>query len=345
MMQLLRYDEFKTELLNGIKNCIPDAYKKYSIEIHKIKKSNQSLDGICMLDKTKHTAVSPVIYAEGLYNSYIGGTNMENIIKTASDLLFGSFVKIGDKMSSKIAFLVKLGSVIFDFLPHAKKYGFTTLMPIRDRVRCACYIAKYITKDMFNNTPPPRTHLYFASRGLKFDEVISVGHAPTALVPPAESEQFSCRFCHKYVSDTNIFWTEPFTSLDVAPELPSAVDLNQYKIAALYKFCNNNGLYLNEQIDLLRKYETLKNAIFDDYHNGYDCLKSHFAALRKEFKALDNMTDDQIEAIFASAAVDDLVADSGNVLQTVLAAAPIPLHPPKDVIQLSMFEGDHYAVE
>ena len=248
-----------------------------------------------------------------------------------------SGIKPGDVRSNEWGYL--------DFVPYRKKFGFCSISEIEDREKCAVYVSKYITKDMFNSTPPPRTHLYFASRGLKFDEVISVGHAPTALVPPANSEQFSCRFCHKFVSDTNIFWTEPFTSLDVAPELPSAVDLNQYKIAALYKFCNNNGLYLNDQTDLLRKYESMKKAIFDDYHNGYDCLKSHFAALRKEFKALDSMTDDQIEAIFASAAVDDFVADTGNLLQISSAAASIPLHPPKDVIQLSMFEGDHYAVE
>ena len=95
-MQLLKYDEFKTELLKGISACIPGAYKNYSVEIHRIKKQNQSLDGICMLDKNEHTAVSPVIYAEGLYNSYIDGTSIEDIIKTASDLLFGSFTTASD---------------------------------------------------------------------------------------------------------------------------------------------------------------------------------------------------------------------------------------------------------
>ena len=93
-----------------------------------------------------------------------------------------------------------------DFVPYRKKFGFCSISEIEDREKCAVYVSKYITKDMFNSTPPPRTHLYFASRGLKFDEVISVGHAPTALVPPAESVQFSCQFCHKYVSDSNIFW-------------------------------------------------------------------------------------------------------------------------------------------
>ena len=67
------------------------SYKNYSIEVHRIKKLNQCLDGICMLDKTEHTAVSSVIYAEELYNSYIDGTSMEEVIKTATDLLLGYF--------------------------------------------------------------------------------------------------------------------------------------------------------------------------------------------------------------------------------------------------------------
>ena len=80
-----------TELLSGIKANVPDAYKNYSIEVHRIKKLNQCLDGICMLDKNEHTAVSPVIYAEELYNSYIDGTSLEEVIKTATDLLFENF--------------------------------------------------------------------------------------------------------------------------------------------------------------------------------------------------------------------------------------------------------------
>ena len=79
-----------TELLNGIKAGVSDAYKGYSVEMHRVKKLNQCLDGICMLDKSEHTAVSPVIYAEELYNN-IDGTSLEEVIKTATDLLFGNF--------------------------------------------------------------------------------------------------------------------------------------------------------------------------------------------------------------------------------------------------------------
>ena len=91
MTHLLKYEDFKTALLNGIKNSLPIKYGNHSVELHRITKGNQTFDGICMLDKNEHIAISPVIYAEELYNSYIDGTSMDKVIKTATDLLFGNF--------------------------------------------------------------------------------------------------------------------------------------------------------------------------------------------------------------------------------------------------------------
>ena len=90
-MQLLRYDEFKTELLNGIKNCVPDTYKHYNIDLYRIKKLNQTLDGICMLDKSAEKAVSPVIYADELYGEYIKHGDIGITIKLAVDMLISHF--------------------------------------------------------------------------------------------------------------------------------------------------------------------------------------------------------------------------------------------------------------
>ncbi len=91
MTHLLKYEDFKTALLNGIKNSLPIKYRNHSVELHRITKGNQTFDGICMLDKNENTAISLVVYAEELYNSYIDGTSMEKVVKTATDLLFGNF--------------------------------------------------------------------------------------------------------------------------------------------------------------------------------------------------------------------------------------------------------------
>lgn len=228
----------------------------------------------------------------------------------------------------------------FDFVPYRKKYGFCSISTIEDREKCACYVSKYITKDMFNTTPPPRTHLYFCSRGLKYDEVISCGAAPAAFVPSSDCVETSFVYCKKYFCSRNIFNVVPFTQLDAAPDLPSADVIDKLKIASLYKFCNANGIYLNEKTNLLRKYDSLKSVIADDIFNGYDVLRKHFAELRALYHEYDSLTEDDIAAIFAAGAVDDLYSDDHTVLQNDSAAVGSPPQLPEPVIQLSFLEDD-----
>ena len=91
---MLKYDEFKAKLVNGIKNNIPKEYKNYSIELHSIKKLNQSLDGICILDKNADTVVSPVIYADELYGEYIKTDNLDTTIMLAVNMLIEHFTSL-----------------------------------------------------------------------------------------------------------------------------------------------------------------------------------------------------------------------------------------------------------
>ena len=90
-MQLLKYEDFKTELLGGIKRCVPEKYKGYSIEMHRIPKDSEILDGICIHDKSASKAVSPVIYADDFYKKYTDGEKLDAVIGDAATLLFGYF--------------------------------------------------------------------------------------------------------------------------------------------------------------------------------------------------------------------------------------------------------------
>ena len=90
-MQLLKYEDFKAELIGGIKRCIPEKYKGYSIEMHRIPKNSQTLDGICIHDRSASKAVSPVIYADDFYKKYTDGEKLDAVIDNAATLLFGYF--------------------------------------------------------------------------------------------------------------------------------------------------------------------------------------------------------------------------------------------------------------
>lgn len=59
----------------------------------------------------------------------------------------------------------------FDWPAYREKFGFCSLAPIRDRVSCAFYVLKYITKDMGESAIDVGLHLYYASRGLNRSEL------------------------------------------------------------------------------------------------------------------------------------------------------------------------------
>lgn len=79
---------------------------------------------------------------------------------------------------------IKAGEEVYTWPAYQAKYGWCTLEPIKDRDRCASYIAKYVTKAMRDSAPAgalagdkkegfkelsfrPGAKMYFASHGLQ----------------------------------------------------------------------------------------------------------------------------------------------------------------------------------
>lgn len=65
----------------------------------------------------------------------------------------------------------------FNWLPYSKKFGFCSLGAIRDDVRTALYITKYITKSIATEDNDKRLNksLYYCSQGLKVAEKVKEG--------------------------------------------------------------------------------------------------------------------------------------------------------------------------
>lgn len=61
--------------------------------------------------------------------------------------------------------LVKGG--FLNWTDYGEKFGFCSLGKIRDPIKVAFYIAKYITKELGDNIRGRGSHMYFVSRGLK----------------------------------------------------------------------------------------------------------------------------------------------------------------------------------
>lgn len=68
------------------------------------------------------------------------------------------------------------GQRVFDWPAYRERFGWVTVEPIRDRDRCASYIAKYVTKAIGELSLCACSHMYYASQGLQRAELLAVGH-------------------------------------------------------------------------------------------------------------------------------------------------------------------------
>ncbi len=80
-----------------------------------------------------------------------------------------------DRLPIKLLKRVKEFGDVYNWEWYSRKFGFTTLTPIRDRAATTAYITKYITKQMTIEALDSGAHLYYASIGLKRADVIYAG--------------------------------------------------------------------------------------------------------------------------------------------------------------------------
>ena len=58
---------------------------------------------------------------------------------------------------------------------YSKRFGHTTLTPIRSAAACSAYVTKYVTKDLLSHNLDRNAHSYYASIGLKGADTIAEG--------------------------------------------------------------------------------------------------------------------------------------------------------------------------
>ena len=83
--------------------------------------------------------------------------------------------RIGEKMSSEMAYLIKSGRSIYQWPSISDKFGFNTLEPIQNKEAVTKYVTKYVTKDISRSVSEVGAHLYYHSRGLNQKKSIKQG--------------------------------------------------------------------------------------------------------------------------------------------------------------------------
>ena len=94
---MLKYDEFKNEMIKRIKDYVPEKYKAYDIEVTKVNKINESLDALCLIDRSKKVNTSPVVYIDNMYTYYTSCKNIDMVLKKAADIITEGFNMVTDK--------------------------------------------------------------------------------------------------------------------------------------------------------------------------------------------------------------------------------------------------------
>ena len=91
MITMLKYDEYKTEIINRIQDYVPDKFKNYTVELTKVNKVNESFDALCFIDKNKSVNTSPVVYIDILYSYYADCKNIELVLRNAANIITEGF--------------------------------------------------------------------------------------------------------------------------------------------------------------------------------------------------------------------------------------------------------------
>nr|WP_325200648.1 hypothetical protein [Oscillibacter sp.] len=99
---------------------------------------------------------------------------------------------LNERIPRRIKELLRSGRQIYDWPVYRQSFGYVTVEAIRDPMRCASYITKYITKDLLQSSVSLNAHVYYCSHGLKRAELLRFG----PVVKELETPDFENEYVH-----------------------------------------------------------------------------------------------------------------------------------------------------
>lgn len=90
---------------------------------------------------------------------------------------------LDDTLPHKIRERIFMHDDVYGWEWYSKRFGFTTLTPIRSAAACAAYVTKYVTKDLLSNNLDSNAHSFYASIGLKGSDIIAEGLLNSEALP------------------------------------------------------------------------------------------------------------------------------------------------------------------
>ena len=103
----------------------------------------------------------------------------------------------------------------------SRKFGFCSLGRVKDRIRCAFYVTKYVSKDLASRgNSSVRSHLYFSSQGLKRASHFGDVYGSYSVLDSYLTDNFE--FCSTGYVECS--WSNWLDFIDLGPEMRECVE-------------------------------------------------------------------------------------------------------------------------
>lgn len=172
----------------------PQKYDRYNLDkfhkdltewLYNIARKNKQYDGKI------HFLLIPERHKNGAWH-------MHGLLSGVPASVLKPF-RIGDRMSSKIAGLVRNGRTIYNWEAYQNKFGFCTLEKINNSQAVAKYVTKYITKDVSETVTDVGAQMYYHSRPLETAVKIKEGFMCSDInpldLPEYKNNKFETDYC------------------------------------------------------------------------------------------------------------------------------------------------------
>lgn len=91
---MMNYDEFKEAFIKSFEDYINENYSNYVINTESVLKNNITLDGLSL--RREGDKIAPVVYLNYLYEDYISGKEIKDLVEHISQMMIDSITNKND---------------------------------------------------------------------------------------------------------------------------------------------------------------------------------------------------------------------------------------------------------
>lgn len=133
------YEEFKTVILDTLKDYMGEDFDEHELTVVKVNRNGRLKEGISFRKKFETREISPTIYLEDMYESYLSSRDIEiECVKAANLLIRGS--EHGKELLTKLDPTNIKNNICFQLIPQEGNHDFLEDIPHRNILDLAiCY--------------------------------------------------------------------------------------------------------------------------------------------------------------------------------------------------------------